>query len=52
MSHEVGGKMLDEWISSAPLLNAFAFRRIEVCRKIDAVLPLQKFGNQSADQEK
>ncbi len=47
MSLELKGKMLDEWISSAPLLDAFAFRRIEVCRKIDTVLPLQKFGNQS-----
>ncbi|OUT69397.1 MAG: hypothetical protein CBB70_04235 [Planctomycetaceae bacterium TMED10] len=51
MSLELRGKMLDEWISSAPLLNAFAFRRIEVCRKMDVVLPLQKSVYQSAGQE-
>ena len=51
MSLELRGKMLDEWISSAPLLNAFAFRRIEVCRKIDEVLPLQRSGYQSDGQE-
>ena len=51
MSLEPRGKMLDEWISSAPLLNAFAFRRIHVCRKIDAVLPLRKSSHQPVDQE-
>ncbi len=46
MSLALGGKMLDEWISSAPLLNAIAFRRINVCRKIDAVLPPPISSNQ------
>lgn len=29
----VGGKMLDEWVSSLPVLRAFAFRHVIVCRK-------------------
>lgn len=29
----VAGRMLDEWISSAPLLNRVAFRHIFVCEK-------------------
>lgn len=30
----IGGKMLDEWVSSLPMLRAFAFRHVIVCRKI------------------
>jgi SAM-dependent methyltransferase len=32
----VGGRMLDEWISSMPVLRAFAFRHLLVCRKVAA----------------
>ncbi len=33
MSVRLGGRMIDEWISSAPLLNRFAFRQVIVCEK-------------------
>jgi ubiquinone/menaquinone biosynthesis C-methylase UbiE len=32
----IGGKMLDEWVSSLPILRAFAFRHVIVCRKPSA----------------
>ncbi|WP_085902019.1 class I SAM-dependent methyltransferase [Kiloniella majae] len=34
MRKEFKGKMLDEWISSAPILRSFAFRHVFVCRKM------------------
>lgn len=33
LQKEVGGKMLDEWISNMPLINIFAFRYIFICKK-------------------
>lgn len=36
MAKRVAGKMLDEWISSAPLFNRVAFRHIFVCEKLDS----------------
>jgi SAM-dependent methyltransferase len=33
LKRRVLGRMLDEWISSAPLLRAFAFRHVIVCEK-------------------
>ncbi len=33
MSIRLGGRMIDEWISGAPLLNRFAFRQVLVCEK-------------------
>jgi SAM-dependent methyltransferase len=33
MSRRIGGRMIDEWISSAPLLRRFAFRHVIVCEK-------------------
>lgn len=33
LARRVGGRMLDEWISSMPLLRNFAFRHIVVCEK-------------------
>lgn len=33
LSRRVGGRMLDEWISSMPVLRAFAFRHLLVCEK-------------------
>ena len=33
MSRRVAGKMLDEWLSSAPILRRFAFRHLLVCEK-------------------
>jgi ubiquinone/menaquinone biosynthesis C-methylase UbiE len=33
MKRRLLGKMLDEWVSSLPLLRAFAFRHVVVCRK-------------------
>jgi SAM-dependent methyltransferase len=32
----VAGRMLDEWVSSLPVLNRFAFRHVIVCRKPQA----------------
>jgi len=32
--HEIKGKMLDEWVSSLPILRNFAFRHLIVCQKI------------------
>jgi SAM-dependent methyltransferase len=34
MKRRIGGAMLDEWLCSIPLLRAFAFRHLIVCRKI------------------
>jgi ubiquinone/menaquinone biosynthesis C-methylase UbiE len=34
LAKQVGGRMLDEWISSLPLLRQLAFRHILVCSKI------------------
>jgi ubiquinone/menaquinone biosynthesis C-methylase UbiE len=34
LSKQVGGRMLDEWISSLPLLRLFAFRHIFICSKV------------------
>lgn len=34
MARRIRGKMLDEWISSAPLLRRFAFRHLLVCKKV------------------
>jgi SAM-dependent methyltransferase len=36
MKRRVFGKMLDEWVSSAPLLRSFAFRHLVVCEKAGA----------------
>lgn len=33
LTRNLGGKMLDEWISSLPVLNFFAFRHVFVCEK-------------------
>ena len=33
LQRRVGGRMLDEWMSSLPLLRGFAFRHILVCEK-------------------
>jgi SAM-dependent methyltransferase len=33
MKRRVFGRMLDEWLSSMPVLRAFAFRHVLVCRK-------------------
>jgi SAM-dependent methyltransferase len=34
MKARIRGKMMDEWISSAPLLRKFAFRNVIVCEKL------------------
>lgn len=36
LSRRLAGRMLDEWISSMPLLRRYAFRHIIVCEKINA----------------
>lgn len=36
MRRRVGGRMIDEWVSSLPGLRSFAFRHLIVCRKPDA----------------
>jgi len=33
LTREVGGKILDEWISNLPVFKQFAFRHIFVCEK-------------------
>jgi ubiquinone/menaquinone biosynthesis C-methylase UbiE len=35
LKHRVGGRMLDEWVSSLPVLRGFAFRHVVVCRKTE-----------------
>jgi ubiquinone/menaquinone biosynthesis C-methylase UbiE len=34
MKQRVRGRMLDEWVSSLPLLRAFAFRHLVACRRV------------------
>lgn len=34
MAKEIGGKMLDEWVSNLPIIGHFAFRRTLICEKI------------------
>lgn len=34
LKRRVRGRMLDEWVSSLPILRAFAFRHVIVCRKL------------------
>lgn len=33
MAREVGGRMVDEWVSSLPILRRYAFRHVLVCEK-------------------
>jgi hypothetical protein len=33
LSKRIGGRMLDEWISSVPILRRYAFRHVFVCEK-------------------
>jgi len=33
MKHRIFGRMVDEWLSTVPILRAFAFRHVLVCRK-------------------
>lgn len=40
MKRRVFGRMLDEWLSSMPILRAFAFRHVLVCRKPEGDEPL------------
>lgn len=37
MSRRIGGRMVDEWVSSLPLLRQFAFRHVLVCEKTNPV---------------
>lgn len=34
LQRQVAGRMLDEWVSSLPILRAFAFRHLIVCQKV------------------
>jgi hypothetical protein len=34
MAREIGGRMLDEWVSSLPLLRRYAFRHVFVCERV------------------
>lgn len=36
LARKVGGRMLDEWLSSLPILRQFAFRQVWVCEKRSA----------------
>lgn len=36
LSRRIGNRMLDEWVSSMPILRRFAFRHIVVCEKISS----------------
>lgn len=36
LARRVGGRMLDEWVSSLPLLRRVAFRHFFVCRKVES----------------